>query len=159
MSGTEKSQQSWIIEVQWQKDIMAYLLKKKWKKVSSLPRNRIVSSLMFNQRQRCTISVLRAASCSKGGFSKSRSESYLISFCLRAGRRTERAAEAHAWLLGGPPTNRLQRREGGCGPHQWGPLLERAEPREVSLQRAGIRGWGWSWRASDATVGGDWIYF
>lgn len=67
---------------------------------------------------------------------KSRFESYPISFRLHAGHRTERAAEAHAWLLGVPPTNHLQWRKGGCGPHQWGPLLEWADPREVSLRRA-----------------------
>lgn len=87
--------------------------------------------------------MLCAASRTKQGYFKSRSESYLISFRLRAGRRAEGAAEAHAWLLGVPPTNHLQRWKGGRGPRQWGPLLEWADQGEVSQGRGvGERGWG-----------------
>lgn len=43
----------------------------KMKKVSSWPGDCIVSSVNFNQRQHCTINVLRAASCNnQGGFKK-----------------------------------------------------------------------------------------
>lgn len=115
------------------------------------PRNCIVSSLSLNQRQHCSIGMLCAASCTKQGYFKSRSESYLISFRLHAGHRAEGAAEAHAWLLGIPPTNHLQWWEGGCRPCQWGPLLEWADPGEVSLGNGG--GWlGVSWITSICTL-------
>lgn len=102
----------------------------------SWPRNCIVLSLNFNRRQHCSVNMLRAASCTKQGYFKSRSESCLISFCLHAGHRAEGAADAHAWILGVPPTNHLQWWEGGCWPHQWGTLLEWADTGEVSRGRA-----------------------
>lgn len=78
----------------------------------------MVYSLNFNQRQHCGINMLRAASCTNKDTLKAGLSHTSFLFRLHAGHRAEGAAEAHAWLLGVPPTNHLQRRQGGRGPHQ-----------------------------------------
>lgn len=63
----------------------------------------------LDQRQHCVFNMLPPATRTRQGYFKTRSESHPISFRLRAGHRAEGAAEAHAWLLGVPPTHHLQR--------------------------------------------------